>query len=154
MRPGWAHWPASWPTTPQGSPPPKRRPGQQGLERSNIHPQKPLWDRLEDQKTVWNLGYKLMDGLKSNSWTIFSWFWKFIFLLPVLHFRTHNNKINPLKHKYKHKKSEMNFFLAWWVKKRHSLTLNTKLRRQLTKRTALVQDIRLTTMKCVCTLPI
>ena len=38
-----------------------------------------------------------------------------------------------------------------WVKKRHSLTLNTKLRLQLTIQTALVQDIRLMTKNCVCT---
>ena len=38
-----------------------------------------------------------------------------------------------------------------WVKKRHSLTLNTKLQLQLTIRTALVQDIRLMKKNCVCT---
>ena len=38
-----------------------------------------------------------------------------------------------------------------WVKKRHSLTLNTKLQLQLTIRTALVQDICLMTKNCVCT---
>ena len=38
-----------------------------------------------------------------------------------------------------------------WVKKCHSVTLNTKLRLQLTIQTALVQDIRLMTKKYVCT---
>ena len=37
-----------------------------------------------------------------------------------------------------------------WVKKLHSLTLNTKLQLQLTMYT-LVQDMRLTTKKYVCT---
>ncbi len=30
-------------------------------------PPKPLWDWLEDPKTDWNLGFKLVDWLKSNS---------------------------------------------------------------------------------------
>ena len=36
-----------------------------------------------------------------------------------------------------------------WVKKRHSLTLNTKVLLQLAIQTALVQDILLMTKKCV-----
>ena len=38
-----------------------------------------------------------------------------------------------------------------WAKKHHLLTLNTKLTLQLTIWMALVQDVRLTTKKCVCT---
>ena len=47
--------------------------------------------------------------------------------------------------------SSTHIFFGKWVKKRHLLTLNTKLQLQLTIRTALVQDIRLTTEKYVCT---
>ena len=69
-------------------------------------------------------------------------------------FKARQNKLRPRGPVQCHRHTD--FFLRSpthpWVKKCHWLTLNTKLRLQLTIQTALVQDICLMTESCVWTL--